>query len=258
MRLPSTALALLVVLPARAWAPERHWYAGVHLFDPTLGGHFQGIADGNPFRVDLGRDLALGRDRTQLGAGLEYQGPRFGVELAWDQQRYAGRNVLGQDVLINGQLFKSGSVVTSTLQATNATCDWTVRAVTGDGFWLGLDLGLRATTLKVDAKGVLAIPGTAVEARYRTTLPVPQAGPSLGITALDGRLEGRGQVHLLTWRGATYNHLAFDLRYYPRPWLGVEVFADSERFRVPEGTLDRGLDLTLDRTGTGFGIVARF
>jgi len=41
-------------------------------------------------------------------------------------------------------------------------------------------------------------------------------------------------------------------------WLGVRVFLDSERFRVPEGSIKEDLDITLDRTGTGLGVVFRF
>lgn len=256
MRLFSPALALLLVLPAQGG--ERRWYAGVHLYAPGAGGHFQGLSDGERFQVDLGRDLGLARDRAQAGFALEYQGPRFGLSLAIEQERYAGRNQLDRDVIISNQVFRGGSVITSTLRATDLTFDWTVRAYAQDDFWVGLDLGVRSTTLTLDARGVVTFPGITADARHRTSLPVPQAGPALGFTALDGRLTGRAQALFLTWRGATYNHLGFSLRYFPVSWLGVEVFADSERFRVPDGTLAQGLDITLDRTGTGVGVVARF
>jgi hypothetical protein len=36
------------------------------------------------------------------------------------------------------------------------------------------------------------------------------------------------------------------------------VFAEAERLRVPQGSIKSDLDLTMDRSGTGLGLVARF
>jgi hypothetical protein len=252
------ALGLALGLALRAQEADRPWSVDAHLFAPSIGGHLQGVTGGNAFNVDLNGDLGLSRDRSDPGFALEYQGPRFGLALSWDQQHYAGSNLLGRDITVNGRTFQAGTVVTSSGLAAATTLDGTFRALTWPGAWAGLDLGVRATTLKLDTSGTAGFPGVTAQASYRTTLPMPQAGPSAGFTLLDGRLAGRAWVHLLAYRGATYNRLGFDLRYFPLPWLGVRVFADSERIRVPNGTLREGLDFTLDRTGTGVGIVARF
>jgi hypothetical protein len=255
---PLALLGALAVLPAAAQGVDRPWNLDAHLFAPAIDGHFRGVAGGNAFDVDLGSDLGLVRDRQDPGFGLEYQGRRAGLELSWDPQRYAGQNRLGRNVTVNGRTFLAGTPVTSTLRAGCATCNGTVRVGTWPGAWVGLDLGGRSTALELDVTGMDAFAGISAQAAYRTTLTLPQAGPSAGFTALDGRVVGRGLIHLLAWRGATYDRVGFDLRYFPLPWLGLRVFADAERIRVPNGTLREALDFTLDRTGTGFGIVARF
>lgn len=252
------AIALLAALPASAQGAERHWYLDVHRFTPSLAGHFRGVSDGQPINLDLTDDLALGREKTRAGLGLEYQGSRFGLEVALDRQDYAGQNRMARDITIEGQTFKFNTQVTSRIQATNASVNWTTRCYTWPQYWLGLDLGARVTTLKLNANGVNAFTGINAAAEYKATLPVPQIGPSMGFTALDNRMAGRGFAHLLTFKGANYTHLGADLRYFPLPWLGLRVFADSERFRVPNGSIKDDLDITLDRTGTGFGLVVRF
>jgi hypothetical protein len=93
---------------------------------------------------------------------------------------------------------------------------------------------------------------------YKTTLPVPQAGPSLGFTALSGRVVGRASYHLLAYKGCTYSHPGVDLRMFPLKWLGIMAFAEAEHFRVPQGSIKSDLDITMDRSGTGLGLVARF
>ncbi len=117
---------------------------------------------------------------------------------------------------------------------------------------------MRNTALKLDATGTSAFSGITAAANYRVNLPVPQVGPSLGFTALDDRLVGRGLFHFLTYKGATYTRMGADLRYFPVSWLGLRAFVDSERFRVPDGSIKDDLDITLDRTGFGFGIVFRY
>jgi hypothetical protein len=258
MRLALVPLLLLTAAPAFTQGVESHWYLDVHRFTPTLEGHYQGTSDGQPFLVDLNNDLALAKDNTRIGYGLEYQGTRFGLELSRDEQDYAGSNRVQRNITINGQTFTANTLVTSSFKATNNTFNWTIRYLTWPQFWLGLDLGARATQTEINAFGVQGFTGVTASVNYKTTLPVPQIGPSLGFTAFHGRLVGRGLYHLLLYKDCTYNHLGVDLRYFPLSWLGVRAFADSERFRIPQGSIKSDMDITLDRSGTGFGIVARF
>ena len=252
------SLALLAALPVCAQEARRCWYFDVHRFTPDLTGHFQGVSDGSPIHVDFRDDLALKRDSSSIGASLEYQGPRFGLQLSTDAQTYAGLNPVAKAITIQGQTYQANTLVSSSVKATNTNFDWTIRCLAWPQFWLGVDLGARFTVLKLDASGVNAFSGVNGSASYKATLPIPQLGPSLGFTAFDDRLAGRGMVHMLAFKGATYTHLGADLRYFPVDWLGVRVFMDSERFRVPQGSIKDDLDITLDRAGTGLGVVFRF
>jgi hypothetical protein len=64
--------------------------------------------------------------------------------------------------------------------------------------------------------------------------------------------------HLLGYKGATYRHAGADLRFFPISWLGVRAYFDNEHFRVPKGSIKDDLDILLDRSGTGLGIVFRY
>jgi hypothetical protein len=258
MRTVPASLALLIALPACAQGADRHFYLDVHAFAPSLQGHFQGVTDGNPIALDFRNDLALERDKTMLGGALEYQGPRFGLELSSDEQTYAGRDQLGEAIKLDGQTYQAKTQISSSLKATSTTCNWTIRYLTWPQFWLGADLGARATTIQLTVSGTNAFSGVNAVANYKTSVAIPELGPSFGWTAGDNRLVGRGLVHLLTYKGATYTRLGADLRYFPLSWLGLRVFAEAERIRVPEGSIMSGLDATLDRSGAGLGVVARF
>jgi hypothetical protein len=256
MRLSLVSLMLATALPVLAQGAESHWYLDVHRFTPSLSGDIQGTSGGNAFNVDLQNDLALVKDKTKLGFGLEYQGTRFGLELSRDEQDYVGSNTLQRSITINGQTYAANTLVNSSFKATNNNLNWTIRACKWPQFWLGVDLGARATQIDMDVNG--SADATTTSVSYKTTLPVPQVGPSLGFTGFRGRLVGRASYHLLAYKGCTYSHSAIDLRVFPISWLGVMVFADAEHFRVPQGSIKSDLDLTLDRSGTGLGIVARF
>ena len=121
-----------------------------------------------------------------------------------------------------------------------------------------LDLGARATQVEIEASGVNAFSGVTAAANYKSTLPIPQIGPSLGCTAFDGRLVAKGMFHLLSYKGSSYTHTGADLRVFPISWLGVRAYFDHEHTRVPKGSIKDDLDITEDRNGTGLGIVARF
>jgi hypothetical protein len=258
MRLSTACLVLLSALPACAQGAESHWYLDVHRFTPTLTGHYNDTSGGNPVAVDFQNDLALAKDQAKVGYGLEYQGPRFGLAFSSDEEDYAGRHTIAEKIVINNQTFNANTLVTSSLKATNYNLNWTIRAFRWPQFWLGLDLGARATQLKLDATGVEPFTGVTASAAYKTTLPIPQVGPSLGFTGFHNRLVARASYHLLAYKGCTYSHTSADLRIFPLSWLGIMVFADDEHARVPQGSIKSTLDATLDRSGTGLGIVARF
>lgn len=258
MRTPLAILALLGALPALAQGSEKHWYADLHWYRPSLEGHYDDVSGSNPVSVDLKDDLALARKGTHAGFGVEYQGPRFGVEFSRNAQDYAGLNQINRNVVINGQTFTANSVVSSTVKLTETTLNWTIRCFARPEFWIGLDLGARALETEIRASGVNALTGVRAEATYKTTLPVPQIGPSLGFVAAGGRVVGRAGYHLLAYKGASYNQFGADLRFFPISWLGVRAFAEVERTRVPRDSIKDQMDARLDRSGLGLGIVARF
>jgi len=258
MRPMLAPLVLAAALPALCQGPERHWYVDIHRFTPTFEGHLQDFRTDNPVDVDLVKDLALGKDKTKLGFSLEYQGPRFGLELSRDEEDYAGANVVNRQITVNDQTFSAGALVHSSLKATNNTLNWTIRCLARPQFWLGLDLGIRATQLELTASGLEPFSGVTAQSHYKATLPVPQLGPALGFTAFDDRLAGRAYYHFLSYKGATYRHPGADLRFFPISWLGVRVFTDGEHFKVPRNSVNKDVDIALDRTGTGVGLVARF
>lgn len=262
MRLP---VATLTVVLSLAIAPvalaygaraQGRWYADVHLQGASLDGHFLGNSGGNPFNVDLKDDLALERSGHKPGFSLEYQGPRFGLELSRDRQDYTGNSRLNRAITVDGTTYAASTRVVSSFKTTSTTLNWTIRVLAAPQAWLGLDLGARATELDFATSGSLAAATTS--AGYRTTLPMPQVGPAAGFTALDGALVARAFVHFLAYKGASYTHPGVDLRYFPISWLGVRAFYDSERIRVPKGSLKDDMDLSLDLGGAGFGLVVRF
>jgi hypothetical protein len=258
MRLPVVSCFLLAALPVLAQGAEGHWYLDVHGFTPSLTGDIQGSSNGNAFNVDLKNDLDLVKDKAKPGYSLEYQGTRFGLELSWDQQNYKGNNTLQNSISINGVNYSAATQVVSTMKTSVSTLNWTIRYCKWPQFWLGLDLGGRATRVQLDATGTAPVTHAQTSVSYSATLPTPQVGPSLGFTACDGRVVGRAMYHLLQDKGATYGHGGADLRYFPLSWLGLRAFGDVERYRVPRNSIKDDLDLTLDRGGFGLGLVARF
>jgi len=251
-------LVLAAALPAFAQGVEKHWYFDVHSFGPTFEGRFQDHSGSNPVDVDLQNDLGLAKDKTKVGFGLEYQGPRFGLELARDEEDYKGAKVVSRNITINGQTFNESTLVHSSLKAVDNTLNWTIRCATWPQFWIGLDLGVRATQMEIHADGTDPFTNISATAHYKTTLPVPQIGPSLGFEALDNRVIARAYYHFLTYKGCTYKHPGADLRAFPVRWLGVRVFTDGEHFKVPRNSINSDVEANLDRTGTGLGIVLRY
>ena len=258
MRSALASLLLTATLPACAQGVEKNFYLDLHWFVPTFEGHFDDTSGGNPITIDTRNDLALTRDKTRLGFGAEYQGTRFALELSRDEQTYKGSNRVTRDIVVNGQTFAAGTVVTSSLKATNNTLNWTIRCLAREHFWAGLDLGVRVTQVEIDATGINPPTGEEATANYKTPLPIPQIGPSLGFQAAGNRVIGRAYFHFLTYKGATYTHPAADLRFFPISWLGLQVFAEAEHFKIPQDSIKSDLDVGLDRAGMGIGVVAKF
>ncbi|HLO66077.1 MAG TPA: hypothetical protein VK188_03590 [Holophaga sp.] len=256
MRFPLAVAALAAALPLGAAGGS--WYFGASSAGPRLEGSYLGIQDGKPVDFDLVKDLALGKDGSGGGFLLEYQGPRFGLELAMETQKYKGLNQITRDITISGQDFPAQATVSSRVKATATTFNWTVRLVKAPGFWFGVDLGVRSTYVDAQAHGVNYLSGEQGDAVFKSPLPMPQVGPSMGYASGDGRFAIRGYYHYLGYKGATYHHAGGDVRFFPLAWLGVRAYVASESWKVPNGSLKDDLEITLDRSGAGFGVLVKF
>lgn len=257
MRFKVATAALAAALPALAQSGPGAWYVDVHQFAPTLSGHYLGTQDGQPVNFDLKNDLALAKDNTIVGGSIEYQGPRFGLELSVDGQNYAGDALLNRPVTISGTTYAAQARVTTSLKTLTYTGNWTIRFVRSPGPWIGLDLGVRSTSVDLKAHGDTYLTGSA-DATFKSPLPMPQIGPSVGINTFDGKLVARAFYHYLGYKGATYYHAGADVRFFPVNWLGVRAFYDDENWKVPNNTLSKDLEIGLDRKGAGLGLVVRF
>jgi len=253
------ALTLLPGISLLADGLDRTFQFDVHRVGPTFEGHFKGVQDGKPLVVDLQSDFGLQKETTKMGFGLEYQGPRFAVEVSGGEQDYKGHNYIQRDVQINGTTFHAGAVVDSTVKLKDYTFNWTIRAFTWPQFWIGIDLGARVWDLNMTASAYEP-PTTATipPVTEKVPLPIPQVGLSTGFNAFDRRIIGKAYYHLLSAKGATYRHSGADLRVFPVKWLGVRVFTATENLDVPNGSIQDDLEVKLDRQGTGFGVVVRF
>ncbi len=250
--------AAVAAAPAICQAEGGVWYLDVHRVSPTLEGHFKGTQDGEPVDFDIVKDLALAKKGSKLGGSLEYQGPRFGLELSVEAQDYAGSNLLSRDVTISGETYHAQAQVVTSVKLVTYTFNWTIRFVRTPGAWLGLDLGVRGASLDLDAAGTDYLASQTRTASFKSGLPMPQVGPSAGYTGLDGRLALRGYYHLLAYKGATYHHAGGDVRFFPLKWLGVRAFFANETWKVPDNSLAKDLEIGLDRSGAGFGAVIKF
>ena len=146
----------------------------------------------------------------------------------------------------------------STIKTTTYTLNWTIRFIRTPGFWVGLDLGVEGTTVDLNAVATNYLAGKSEPAAFKSTLPMPQIGPALGYRTENGRLVVRGYYHYLGYKGATYSHAGGDLRFFPLKWLGVRAFTSSETWKVPNNSLASDLEIGLDRSGSGFGVVLNF
>jgi hypothetical protein len=253
-----TLFALTLCAPLALQASPRNFYLDIHRFSPSLEGHLNGLQDDKAISFDFQRDLGLEKDAAQLGAALEYQGPRFGVEFSADGQDYAGRQRLEQVITIDDQDFQAGTDMVSAMTVKNYTFNWTIRVLRPGPAWIGVDLGARVWKVELQADGYDPLTAITSHAHVEMPLPIPQLGVSAGFQAFDYRLVGKVYYHFLNRSGASYTHIGADLRAFPLKWLGVRAFFDSEAFKVPKGSIEEDLELQLDRKGAGLGLVLKF
>lgn len=252
------ALFLLASLPLAAQVPERRWSFDLHGLPATMEGNFQGTVDGNAIALDLKNDLALGKDKTKPGLSIEYQGHRFGLALSADEQDYKGNALITRPVTLNGTTYQVNTRVDSQIKLKSYDLNWTIRALTWEQAWIGVDLGIHGWDLDMSVTGTEQTTLQPRSAAEKITVPIPQLGLSLGGKAFGDRMVGRASFHLLKYKDATYHRWQGDLRYFPLPWVGLRAFLDSETFDVPKGSIKDDLVFNVDHNGAGFGVVFRF
>ena len=249
--------SIITCIPLLAEAPEKAFYVDLHRISPSFDGHFEGKQDGETIYLDTKDDLDLVKNSTKIGVDLEYQGPRFGVEFSTDAQDYKGSHYLQRQITVKGNNYPAGALVRSDVKIRNYTLNWTIRALKSEQAWLGVDLGARGWDLDLHITDDQPLLGNT-ESSVKISVPIPQVGLSAGFQALEGQIVTRGYFHVMSYRGASYQRLGADVRYFPINWLGLRVFADSESLRVPKGSIQDDLELKLNRSGFGFGVIARF
>lgn len=250
-------LALGVVIPLGAQVPEvGHWTLGVQRLPTDLSGKVFNQDGSSISTFDIEKDLALQKDSTSIGFMGEYEGRRFLLNLSSGGQSYVGHNVLMTNVTVNGTTYSTGTNLTSRVKVSTADLTWVIKLVRWDHAYVGLDLGVNAWKLDVDAVGVS---GSITQTAHDSlSVPIPQFGASAGGHFPGGFLDVRGSYHLLKKGDAKYHHTLLEARGYPLPWLGIRVFHEDERTDVPKGSLSDDFSLNLDRQGTGVGVLFRF
>ena len=237
---------------------QRTWTLGAQTFGPTLTGHFNGLQDGQPIALDLDSDLGLGKDKATPGFFIDYQGPRFGFQVSSGTTEYKGDRIVTRTVTLNGTSYTAGTRVQSHVKLAAVDGIWTIKFVRESDAWLGLDLGVQAWTLDMNATGIPPLPLTPVSASTRITAPIPQIGLSGGSRGYNGAVEAKAYVHYLAYKQAKYTLFGADLRVYPVSWFGLRAFYEGGSFDVPKGSVKDDLEFKLDRKGIGFGAVVRF
>ena len=250
-------LAALLPLPVAA-QEVGYWSMDLHANTGSLAGHFVGSQGGQLFFLDLKNDLGLTDTgfKVGYGYGLEYQGPRYALALTSDTLSFKGSHKLTEDIIVNGQTYTAGGVVTSTVKTTVMDLTWTVRQATSHAAWVGIDMGVRSVGADVSAQGVVG--GTSQSAAYSGTMALPQIGLSAGFQMDDGTLVARGFFHTFYLFGASYNVYGADLRYFPVIWGGIRVFTTVSTLKVPSSSVWNNLDLALNQDTYGVGGVLRF
>jgi len=257
MRSLLVSLALLAALPLGA-QEVGYWQLDVHANTGNLAGHYVGTQNGQPYAVDLQRDLNLADAgfKVGLGYGLEYQGHGFALQLSTDAVNFTGSSKINESVTVNGQTFSAGGVVTSTVKTTTSELAVTIREQTSHPAWLGLDFCVRDVGVSLNATGTVA--GVSQTASYSGSVPLPLVGVSAGFQLDDGTVVARGYFHTMYFFGASYNVYGADLRYFPVLWGGFRAYATVAQLKVPTGSIWSNLDIALNQNTYGAGAVLRF
>lgn len=233
------------------------WSVGMQTYGPTLSGHFQGIQDGQPIAVDLDSDLGLGKDKSTPGFFVDYEGPRFGLQVSSGSAEYRGDRIVYRPVTVGGATYITGTRVLSHLKLGTVDGVWTIKFVRDIDTWLGFDLGVQAWTVDLDTTSDPTI-GTPAAASTRIKASIPQVGLSGGSRGFNGALEAKAYIHYLGYRSSKYTLYGLDLRAFPTSWFGLRAFYERGKFEVPRGSIQDDLDLQVDRKGVGLGAVIRF
>lgn len=230
---------------------------GTQMYGPSLKGHFQGVQDGQPIFLDLDADLGLGKDKTTPGLFFDYQGPRFAFQVSTGSAEYRGDRVVNRSITLDGTTYTAGTRVQSHVKLATVDGVWTIKFISQPDAWVGLDLGVQAWTLDLDANSAPPV-GSPVAASTRVTAPIPQIGLSGGSRGFNGAVESKLYVHYLAYKQAKYTLFGADLRVFPVRWFGLRAFYEGGSFDVPKGSVKDDLEFKLDRKGVGFGAVVRF
>ena len=254
----TAAFAQLGATYAPAADLQRTWTLGGQAYGPTLTGHFNGSINGQVIALDLDSDLGLARDKTTPGFFIDYQGPRFALQVSSGTAEYRGDRTVTQSVSLNGVKYTAGTEVMSHIKLASTDAVWTIKFVKGSDAWMGLDLGAQVWKLDMDATGTVPPSTTATTASTSVSVPIPPIGLSAGGRGFNGGLEAKAYVHYLGYKQAKYTLVGADLRYFPVRWFGLRAFYEGSSFDVPNGSVKDNLEFQLDRKGVGFGGVFRF
>jgi hypothetical protein len=261
--LTSTAAFAQLGAPPSQAAPgyQSNWTIGGQSYGPTLTGNFQGIKDGQAILVDLDSDLGLARTKTTPGFFINYQGPRFILQVSNGTAEYRGDQVVSRKITIGGVDYTNGTRVQSHVKLASVDGIWTIKFMRDTDVWVGLDLGAQYWTIDMDATDVpvQSVPPVPPEtASNHITAPIPQIGLSAGASGFNGAFEAKAYLHYLGHHQAKYTLFGADVRVFPVRWFGVRAFYEGGSFDVPKGSVEDDLQFKLDRKGTGFGAIFRF
>jgi hypothetical protein len=257
-------LLLTIPLVAGGGTPKGGWTFGVYGANPDLKGYYKdsgGNASPTDFVTDfdIKKDFNLKRDKTSMGLHVEYSGFKFGCAINYGVEDYAGSARIEREFEVSGITFTDGMDVDSSLKLTTFDVVGTWKAFNWSSAWVGFDLGVQMWYLDVKADGRHRdglVPPVTVNETYNA--PIPHIGASCGYWAFDDRLALGAKVHFLSYSGATYTRFAADARYYFLPWLGARVFFDTQSMDAPDGSLISNVELKLDHSNFGLGLVARW
>jgi hypothetical protein len=249
-------VALLIAVPLAAQTPAGKWSFGVHASTPDLTGHYRDSGTNQTF-FDIKKDFDLKSSKTSLGIHMDYTGSRFGFSLDYGIHDFAGQSRINRQIEINGQTFDAGMDLTSSLKNTTFDVNGTIKILRGNSAWLGVDIGMQAWYLDVQASGV-SDENYAENVSEMCTVPIPQIGLSFGLQGLQNRFDLRGSAHFLAYNGAKYTRFTADARYYVLSWLGVRAFMENQSFDAPFGSINDDVEAKLDNSLFGFGVAVRW